>query len=280
MQNKGNNASLIDFSVSTICNKNNQADEFDFIPVIEEDNNKKNEVFNSNLNKQSGFSFINNNKNNSASTIQPNQSNANAININPSGGSLIDLQSYESQKSNKIKLLTDNISSVYNNPVQGNDPNKSQTSRNMNYMQMNQPNINISNTYFNMNYPNNIGGGMNTGMQTNLQGGNMHGMNMNGMNNSNMNMYPNNMMNPYMNPNVNRMAPIQQQSVQGIPNNPSFNYDYYNNINNKPSISGMNYGMGMGSGLGPFSDLGSSLGHTQNTKKKEDDPFKSLLTFK
>jgi hypothetical protein len=66
----------------------------------------------------------------------------------------------------------------------------------------------------------------------------------------------------------------------GMPNNPSFNYDYYNNINGQKANSSTGFNMG---GLGNMSDLnsGSSLGgHAYTNKKKEDDPFKKLVHFK
>jgi hypothetical protein len=288
--NPTQNSSLIDFTATVTekqgVNKNNLPDDM-FIPVVEDESTFKkseNNFLSGNLvQKSSGFSFINKTNNQNQNTLS-NPSMQAQNSSNSLGGSLIDLQSYESQKSNQLKQLTESISSIYNNPNQ-NDNKQNPQARNMNYTQMNQPNINISNTFYNMNYPNNNNMGVNMGQ---TQGGMYpnqmmnHGMGMNTMNNMS------NMSNPYMNP----MPQNPTIQPMGMPNNPSFNYDYYNNINGQKANSSMGFNFNMGSGLGNLgntgnlaglSDLnsGSSLGgHAYTNKKKEDDPFKKLVHFK
>ncbi len=260
-QYPGNNASLIDF-VPREC-KGNKDDEF--VEVAETSGPNQIRI-NESETKQSGFSFINPKK---PST--------------QTGNSLIDLDSYESQKSNQIKQLTESISNVYNNNSEESTKTGTNRMNNLNMMQLNQPNINISNTFYNMgglnNYnmrPFNSSGYSNMGM--NMVGNGYYHQGM-GMNNG----YTNNsygMQAPMGVPNMpsntsNNMYSLKEQYPQNtypntsrpnmntIPTNQTFNYEYYNNLKNtQPSL-------GSNTNSGAFS-----------SRKKEEDPFKSLLSFK
>jgi hypothetical protein len=230
-----------------------------------------------------------------------NSSNNSNTNNQITSESLIDLNSYESQKTNQIKQLTDSISNVYSKPAENNLNQFGSQSNG--YIQMNQPSINIQNTYYNygmnnnynqqfanqnlMNqFPNNINNGympINYGATMGnissraMQVSNM-GMNTMGMNNIAMTSMGMN--------NVN-LASLSSLSSRGpsvnnpttIVNEQQFNYDYYNNIKSNPQQN---------LSSSSFYDLGGSQHNPNNyntpnsssTNKRNDDPFKNLFSFK
>jgi hypothetical protein len=249
---KGNNASLIDFmGVENVQAKeplNKNLNSFNFFETKEK-TTQNNQVDGA---KQSGFSFINNNKNSSTNNV-PEITGV---------SSLIDLQSYENQQSKQIKQLTENISNIYNSvntPQQNHINNVSP-----NFGNFNQPN----NNFYNMGYQ--------IPQQSNIMMGRM---------------MPNAMSNPYNNYGVNNMnmgynqtmglngTGMNNQNLQmtkfnstplvQMPNNQTFNYDYYNNANNNSK------------GLYDLNFNGnSSLNMNSNNKKKDEDPFKNLVNLK
>ncbi len=277
-QYAGNNASLIDFVAKEF--KSNKDEEF--VEVVE--NSGLNQIkLNETETKQSGFSFINQKK--PSSQV---------------GSSLIDLDSYESQKSNQIKQLTENISNVYNNISEESMKSGQNRMNNMNMSHLNQPNINISNTFYNLGELNNYnirgpynpssfnnmgmnmqGNGYNQGFGMNNQGYSNMGcgiqnsigvgmpnmQNMSNMqNSSNWSNRPNMNNNPYS-----LKDPISQSNFQNISKpiinpiqtNETFNYEYYNNLKNTQS-----------------SISSSTNSGAYSSRKKEEDPFKSLLSLK
>jgi hypothetical protein len=183
-------------------------------------------MFDKNESKQSGFSFIN----------QQKKPENNIININP-------------QNTDKINELTNNIFKAYNN-IDNQTPNQ-----NINYINFNQPSINIQNTYYNPNQNNN-----NNNPNSNY---NMQMMtNMNGIHN--MNLF-NNMSN------INNMKNIQPQRPNNFYNMGGLinQNDLYNKVENKYNSYSYNQI--------PPNNINLDLG-TQKAKK--EDPFQNLYSFK
>ena len=197
--NNGNN-NIIDFKKG---NENSGGSSFGFI-------NKSNSMKNNNVSlnphntpKQSGFGFIKKSAQNTSNLLEDFSSsqqsdlnfNLNAINNNINNnndkGNLVDLFEVQTEKSEIVKNLNENLMNAYNTKQ---DPNK--------------PNYDILNNIYN---PNNNINMMNNNMMIN---NNMNMMNNNMMNNNMMN---NNMMNNNMNYQFqNNYNMMQQRNIMNL----------------------------------------------------------------
>lgn len=157
---------------------------------------------------------------------------------------------------------------------------------NMNMLQLNQPSINISNTYYNYGNAGNASARaaypqQNFGMSYAQQGfghynlnnnngyASTNGLSQNGFNQNTQNAFGMNITNPYNSSNLinpeltlNSQRQTAPTSTYQMPNQ-TFNYEYYNNTSKNLISNSSSFNSG------PVS-----------SRKKEEDPFKSLLSFK
>jgi len=131
---KGDNKSLIDFGGSdVILQQGSKSTQF---------NNDNNLIFNTTQDsinstaKQSSFPFIN-------------QSQVQVVPKYTGSDNLLDMNSHITEKDTQSKLLLDNISNIYKNP----QPETKSTPQVQNSINFLQPNINISNTIYNLGNP-------------------------------------------------------------------------------------------------------------------------------
>jgi len=131
---KGDNKSLIDFGCDVVIQQGSKSTQFN--------NNDNNLLFNTtqdsitSTTKQSSFPFIN-------------QAQVQVVPKYTGSDNLLDMNSHITEKDTQSKLLLDNISNIYKNP----QPEIKSTPQVQNSINFLQPNINISNTIYNLGNP-------------------------------------------------------------------------------------------------------------------------------
>ena len=249
--NNNNNSNAPNINSSNNNNLNNINDIF----YIQPQNNNNNNT-NNNSNIPLSNNSNNNNNSNQNTTNTNNQNNNNLVNIFESE-QLVDLFNIETPTSDAVLNLSKNLSNIYSQKEDNNNPQMQNTNSNYNVLNMNYPNININNYY-----PNEQQNKMKNNMMNNNFGMNpMMGYNyppqpnyMNfwypyGMNNMGMGM---NMVQPPINPGLNYQAEFYKD--------PKKEKEEPKSILLNNNTFDLNLG--------------------RDKKKEKDDPFKNLVNFK